>query len=271
MSDPLIMLVDNGSSRPESTLKLRQIAARLGERIKRTIYPVSLQHANKLAPEALEGKAADTFAPFLRQRIKSGERDFILLPLFFGISRALTSFVPEQAKQLAEIHGEFRLRQADVLCPLPQGEPRLARILCENLPEGAERVILVDHGSPLPAVSAVRKRLAELMAEMLGEEVALEQAVMERRQGREYDFNGQLLQDLLPTLGQQDPNARLALSMLFMFPGRHAGSGGDIEEICRQAQQTYPQMQIQASALVSEHPLLIDILEDRLRQVFAVD
>jgi sirohydrochlorin ferrochelatase len=271
MTNPTILLVDNGSSRAESALNLRRLAARLSDAVGSTIHAVSLQHAHKIPPEALEGIPANTFAPFMQQRLAAGERRFIVLPLFFGPSRALSSYIPEQSAQLAATYDDFELVQAPVLCPLPEGEPRLAHILCAQLPDPApgrlKRVILVDHGSPIPQVTAVRHYLANEMQSILGTDVQLTQAVMERRQGADYDFNGRLLEEVLAEAGEQGDSSPIALSLLFMSPGRHAGSGGDIEAICRRVSADHPGWQILSSGLIGEADDLIPILRDRLAAV----
>jgi sirohydrochlorin ferrochelatase len=271
MTQATILLVDNGSSRPASTLNLRRLANRLGASIGSDVHAVSLQHADKIHPSDLDGIPANIFAPFIKQRLEHGDRRFIVLPLFFGPSRALSSFIPEQAARLALHHGEFELQQCPVLCPLPQGEPRLAQILCDLLPELEQRqrrrVILVDHGSPIPEVSAVRHYLAKEMRRLLGANVTLYEAVMERREGGDYDFNGELLEQVLRQTGEQDDYSPITLSLLFMSPGRHAGSGGDIESICRRVGGAHPGWPIVISDLVGDHDGLIAILCDRLNSV----
>jgi sirohydrochlorin ferrochelatase len=268
MTQATLLLVDNGSSRAASTLKLRRLASRLGESVGSIVHPVSLQHANKIHPTDLDGIPANTFVPFMKQRLQRGDRRFVVLPLFFGPSRALSSFIPEQAARLASEYGAFELQQCPVLCPLPQGEPRLAQILRDQLPALEQtqrrRVILVDHGSPIPEVTAVRHYLAEQMRRLLSPDIRLYEAVMERREGGDYDFNGELLEQVLRQAAEQDHRSPIALSLLFMSPGRHAGSGGDIESICRRIGDEHPGWPILTSALVGEHPGLISILHDRL-------
>ncbi len=268
MSPVTVMLVDNGSSRPESTLNLRRLAALLGEAAGREVSAVSLQHAQRIPAHSLDGIPAQTFRPFMERRLAMGERRFLLLPLFFGPSRALSSFIPDQTAELRQRHGEFLLHQAPVLCPLPEGEPRLAAILFDQLmSEGIprpSRVILVDHGSPLSEVTAVRGYLAEQLSRLLGPEYRLEEAVMERREGAAYDFNGELLERVLERNAEGDDQGPLALSLLFMSPGRHAGAGGDIETICARIRQRHPALPLCISRLVGEHDGLIPILLDRL-------
>jgi sirohydrochlorin ferrochelatase len=276
MAQPAVMLVDNGSTKPAATLSLRAIADRLERLAGRPILPVSLQHSDRIPAAALGGRPAALLAPALRGLLESGQREFVTIPLFFGRSRALTSFIPQQVAELAAEFGPFSLRQADALMPLPDGDRRLARILADHvavcsrsLGRDPARVIVVDHGSPLPEVTAVRARVTMDLRELLPPAVAIGQAVMERRQGAEYDFNGQLLGDLLDSVAARQPDAAAVLAMMFISPGRHAGAGGDIEQICAEAMARHPGLRVIASPLIGEHPLLVEILRDRLDAALA--
>lgn len=271
MTEPTILLTDNGSRRADAVLNLRRLAAGLSDAAGREVHAVSLQHADRIPPDSLGGTPAQTLASFLRHRLQQGERRFLLLPLFFGPSGALSAFVPEQARRLEAEFGTLELRQAPVLCPLPKGEPRLASILIDQLSKAcgaapSGRVILVDHGSPEPGVTAVRSYLADEMQARLGPDTELLQAVMERRQGADYDFNGELLKTLLGQIAEADDGSAVCISQLFLSPGRHAGPGGDIETICAAIRQRHPRLRIILSELVGSHPGLIGILLDRLRE-----
>jgi sirohydrochlorin ferrochelatase len=69
-------------------------------------------------------------------------------------------------------------------------------------------------------------------------------------------------------VAQKGARARdVVLAMLFLSPGRHAGVGGDISGICADVQQQATGLRITPTPLVGEHPLLIDILHDRLQEV----
>jgi hypothetical protein len=266
---PTIILADNGSRRAASVLNLRKLAHQLSLLSHHQISPVSLQHAHHIPAEKLEGKQADILQSFLRQKLGEGERNFLLIPLFFGVSKALTTYIPEQMRILQAEFGPFTLQQSDVLYPLPQGEPRLAQILFAQLSatiqgEKPQQVILVDHGSPLPQVSEVRKRIAQDLQRILESNVSLAQAVMERRDGVEYDFNGELLETMLLQVAETTPKTTLDLVLLFVSPGRHAGPGGDIEQICQRLKLHYPDLNIRISPLVGQHAALLDILHDRL-------
>jgi sirohydrochlorin ferrochelatase len=250
-------------------LNLRELAASLSTACGDEIHPVSLQHADKVPADALNGRPADTLAPFLTQKLEQGLREFLVLPLFFGPSRALSSYLANQVTALRSHYGEFRLHQAPVICPLPEGEPRLADILLQQVETQSQdkppsRVVLVDHGSPIPQVTAVRTYLAEMLGNKLDPQSELLQAVMERREDPAYDFNGLLLEDVLDSLAKESPTNPVILSMLFLSPGRHAGRGGDIEQICTRVMQEHPGFEVRIAPLVGQHPLLIEILRDRL-------
>ena len=90
---------------------------------------------------------------------------------------------------------------------------------------------------------------------------------MERREGPEYDFSGTLLEDLLEKLARENKVVNVAISMLFISPGRHAGKGGDIAEICDQVMQRHPGLTVHISPLVGENPMLIDLLHNRVQAV----
>jgi sirohydrochlorin ferrochelatase len=274
MSEKVILLVDNGSRRAAATLSLRSIAERLAETCGMAVYPVSLQHSDKIPASELGGQPARVLPEFLRTQLAEGRREFVVVPLFFGRSRALTAFIPEQVALLESELGLFDLRLAEVLSPMPQGEPRLADILADQVARRSRQmgaqptcVIVVDHGSPLPDVTAVRATVTMALRARLAEGILLSQAVMERRQGPEYDFNGQLLGDLLDACAAKNSNAVIVLAMMFISPGRHAGPGGDIDQICHDAVQRNPGLRVGISDLVGEHPLLIEILNERLQAV----
>ncbi|MEM8549984.1 MAG: CbiX/SirB N-terminal domain-containing protein [Verrucomicrobiota bacterium] len=268
---PIYLLVDNGSLRPESTLSLRRIALRLGQRTGKTVYPVSLLHSDKVDPAEINGEPAITFLPFLRKLISKGKRDFRLLPLFFGPSRALTEYIPQQVAQLRSETSDLRLELEPCLCPGDSAsDSAMVSILVDAVRRQIEAqglvkpyVALVDHGTPARAVNEVRDRLSEGMAKTLGDEVvAVGPCSMERREGPAYDFNEPLLEKRLRQPGWSDAN--VVVAMLFLQPGRHAGAQGDVAEICTAAEADCQQLKTYMTPLVGEHPGLIDLLANRL-------
>ena len=273
-----IVLVDNGSRRPAAVLNLNRLARQLSEKSGQSIDPVPLQHAHKIPPEAfgdaLGGKPVVTFPEYVEEALKQGLDDLIIIPLFFGHSRAISSFIPNTLNALEKVYGTFNWSVADVLCPLPRGEPKLAGLLYDNLTLPGKTqlsefdfIILVDHGSPSRKVTDVRVKMAAQLSPYLPENIALLQAAMERRDGPEYDFCGPLLQDLLEQLAGENKLVNVAISMLFLSPGRHAGPGGDIAEICDQVMQKHPGLTVHISPLVGDNPLLIELLLDRVRAI----
>lgn len=267
---PVYLVIDNGSKQPEATLRLREVAEKLSEVTAKTVHAVSLQHADVIEPHQINNIPANTFYSFMQQQLKQGNREFVALPLFFGMSRALSSFIPEQVRLLEKEFGAFNFKIADVIFPLPQGEERLAKILHDNIKATTndknienKKIVLVDHGSPAPKITEVRKQVAIKLNNLLGENVQVDQACMEKRAGPEYDFNGDLLEDYLKEQAEKGNN-NIVVAMLFFLPGRHAGECGDIQEICDNVISDFPELQISITPLISEHELLLSILHDRL-------
>ncbi len=273
--DPIFILSDNGSTKASATLQLRSIAQQLSERTKQTIYPVSLQHADVISADELKGVKASVLTGFLRDQLQQNMREFVILPLFFGNSRALTKFIPDVQAELEEEFGNFKVSIMDTLytpayLASDNASSGLSIIIHDHILQTAkikslalENIVLVDHGSPSPQITAVRNGVADEVQAMLGQDVKLEQAVMERRKGKQYDFNGELLEDWLITKAKQGASSAI-VTLLFSLPGRHAGEDGDIVTICDSVMQHYPNFKIGISSLVGEHPLLLDILADRL-------
>lgn len=267
---PVYLLVDNGSKQPDATMYLRRLAGDLSRHTGKTIHPVSLQHADAIAADELGGIPAQVFADFLKTQLKQGKHEFIVVPLFFGLSKAITSFIPDEVAKLEADYPELSVKVAPVTYPLPKGEPRLAKIVFDHIQQARKqaeeqaRVVLVDHGSPSPKITEVRKSIARTLE--ADYDLQLAQAVMERREGKEYDFNGDLLATWLRQQAEQGATS-VIVAMLFFLPGRHAGPNGDVEEICNSVVIDHPQLRFTITSLISEHPLLLDILKDRLEAV----
>jgi sirohydrochlorin ferrochelatase len=273
---PCTLLVDNGSHRADSTLSLRRVAAALGERVGRAIHPVSLLHSTKVDPSELEGIPAQIFEPFIKARRQShGTNSFLVVPLFFGHSAAIYEYLPQRARELREHWPELEIRIAPCMVDIDDPEDTavaeiLARLVREKIAaEKLDRpaVTLVDHGTPRIAVNRVRNVLADRLREALGDEArAVAASSMERREGDEYAFNEPLLENLL---GSGEFTGDVVLSMLFISPGRHAGPGGDIAEICAAAEERHPGLKTWMSDLFATHPGSIDLLARRHDQGLA--
>lgn len=269
---PPCFLFDNGSLRPEATRSLRTVAAALAERIGTTVHPVSLLHSSGIDPAALDGRPAELLEPALDRFLADGGREAVLVPLFFGPSAALTEYVPERLRAIQARHPHARLSPAGWLVQAEEpNDTRIARALADQVralqaEAGLGRVpmLLVDHGTPQRAVTAVRERLGEQVRAELGAEIqCLGTASMERRDGPEYAFNEPLLERALASAPFDQGAVIIALQ--FLAPGRHAGAAGDIAAICAQAEARQPGLQTRMTATLGAHPHVIDVLAERYR------
>jgi sirohydrochlorin ferrochelatase len=269
MSEPLTLLVDNGSLEAAAALALRELAAKLAAEIKAPVEPVSLLHSSAVPAAQLGGKSAEILEPALERRIAAGQDKFLIVPLFFGPSGALTDYLPSRLAHLQAKHAGFSARVAAPLFAV--GDDRLARILADHVRAAkvpTPRVALVDHGSPARPVVAVRNQLAEQLGKLLGADYVVAASSMERRAGAEYDFGEPLLANLLRQPGWSDDE--IIVAMQFLLPGRHAGPQGDVAGICRAAEAASGgKLSTKMTALVAEHPLLVEILADRWRETFS--
>lgn len=265
-----IFLVDNGSLRASSTRNLRRLAAELSERCGVTVEPVSLLHSNKVPREELDGEPARTFGPTATRAAREGAEEILVIPLFFGPTRAVTEYLPERVAQLHDEHPGVAVRVAkpivDIHGPV---DLRLAAALrdgVESVAPSASQpaVALVDHGSPIPEVTAVRNVLAGQLGALLADRAErVVGASMERREGDAYRFNEPLLEHLLDQPGFNE--GTVVIAMLFLSPGRHAGPDGDVAGICRDAEARNPGLTTCMTPLAGDHPSLVDILADRVQ------
>ena len=259
-----VLLMDNGSLEPASTLQLRTLAAGLSDRIGTRVDPVSLAHSGKIPREALDGRPTELFEAALDRGWREGVQEFVVVPLFLGPSHALVRHVPALIEERRRHLKGFRAKVAPPL--FVEGDPRLGKILADQVRDAVgsdsrPRLALVDHGSPNPEVTAVRDRLAIEVKNLLGSEVGeVQPCSMERREGPEYDFNEPLLRTLLSRPGWA--TGPVVLGMLFIAPGKHAGPDGDVAQICREARGV-DVAPIKITKLIGQHPRLLDLLADR--------
>ncbi len=276
MSERTTLLFDNGSLLPAATRRLRALARELAGRINVPVAPVSLLHSSGVPAELLDGVAAEILEPALQRRLAAGNSEFLVVPLFFGPSGALTDYLPARVTHLRQSHPGLRVRLAPPL--FQAGDGRLAEILAGQVQRilaamergsapGPEpmRVALVDHGSPVRAVAEVRDQLAAQVGTRLGAAFKVAPCSMERRPGAAYDFCEPLLAGLLRQPGWN--SGPVVVAMQFLLPGRHAGPEGDVAKICREAEiASGGALRTAMTGLVAEHPLLVEILVDRWRQ-----
>ena len=272
---PCITLTDNGSYRPDATLSLRRISGELGERTGQCVHPVSLLHSKKIPAEKLDGVPAEVFESFALAKREEGVHSFLVVPLFFGPSAAIAEFLPQRVDALRD---EYQWPELDVRVAPPlvnrhfPSDTRMVGMLADLVRKkryeaGLSRpaVALVDHGAPRIEVTHVRNFLAQQLRQVLSEDEAsvVTPCSMERREGEAYAFNEPLLESLLGSDGFQGD---VIVSMLFLQPGRHAGAGGDVAQICETAEHERESLQTHISDLVGTHPDLLDILTERLEE-----
>ena len=272
-----ILLVDNGSYRPDAVLNLRNVAKKLTLKSSKVINPVSLLHSNKISHSKLNDIPADIFEPYVSEKVKSGTNDFLILPLFFGRSAAIYEYLPQRMEEIQKECGQFDLKIAPPLVDLDDSSnDDVAQILADLVREEISynnldypSVTLVDHGTPRIKVNEVRNFIAEQLALILKDEVqCVKPSSMESREGDEYSFNKPLLEEIL---GSSEFDRDVILSMLFISPGRHAGKGGDIDEICAESRKKHSGLNTFMTGLFSEHQGAIDVLNKRLDEGLETD
>ncbi len=272
-SHPHCLLFDNGSLRPESTINLRTIALRLRAAIGGEVQAVSLLHSSAVPPRDLGGVPAQLLEPALEAWLAGGGGEIVLLPLFFGPSAALVDDLPRRLEGLRRRYPGMQVRFGRWLVDSSAGDDfRIAAILAENVRTviaaqalESPAVVLVDHGSPRRAVVAVRDSLAGQLASLLTGTISrLAAASMERRPGPECDFCEPLLAAVLRR--PEFCESRVVVAQQFFSPGRHAGPGGDVAEICAAAEHAQPRLKTYRTELMGADPRLIDVLGDRYRE-----
>lgn len=275
-SDFTCFLVDNGSLQPAATRALRRIAGGLAASLARSVEPVSLLHSDKIPASELDAIPAEILEPAIRRRFAAGKRQFLIVPLFFGPSGALTEYIPRQIAAMGVILAGLEVAIAAPVAGRDATAPdrRLAQILAHQVRTCVQAqslsrplVVMVDHGSPQRAVAEVRDQVARQLAAELGSEArAVLAASMERREGPEYEFNEPLLERALAAPPGGAGAGDVVVAPLFFSAGRHAGPRGDIETIARKAESQHRGLRVHFAPLVGEHPRLIDLLADRYRE-----
>lgn len=269
---PAIFLVDNGSLRPQATFALRELAESLSRKAGIAVEAVSLLHSHKIPGEQLQGRPATIVKRRMRELIEVGQRDFLILPLFLGPSLAITEYLPSIVEEMRQDAPDLFVKIAEPVSgsEVEAPDPRLAQILrAQLLPllgggASGRMIALVDHGTPIRPVNTLRNAVARQLADLLARPV--QPSSMERREGPDYAFNDPLLENL-GAVGKST-GRDLVLGMFFLLPGRHAGQGGDVAQIAEGLVERGEFRSVQISPLLGEHPLLLDILSDRLHAVY---
>ena len=259
-----VVLFDNGSLAPASTLQLRRIARDLAARLKCEVIPASLAHSDKISTDELEAEPALLLDAAIERAVSEGGSEVIVAPLFIGPSYAITRHVPALIEQWRKKAAHVTFVQAAPL--FEPGEKRLGEILAEQVDREIRsdpfvRVAVVDHGSPSRAVTEVRDVVAEQIRVQLGARaIEVTGCSMERREGTEFDFNEPTLEHLLAR--SEWRTGPLVMAMLFIAPGRHAGPDGDVARLVRAVRGS--DADVRFTPLLGSHPRLIEILADRV-------
>jgi sirohydrochlorin ferrochelatase len=270
------MLMDNGSLRPQPTLRLRAIAEKVSQAAGLKVAPVSILHSDRVHPSKLNDERAQVAASFIDHALAAGERNFICLPLFLGPSLALTEYLPM-------LFEERRARYPDlhftVAAPLAGEDPeRLDPRLAEALAERVESVMhtrkwqrpavaLVDHGTPVLEVNRIRELAARALADCLGDKVtAVMGCAMERKPDDAFAFNEPMLENIRGVKGFE--RGPIIVAMFFLLEGRHAGPEGDVGGICAEVEKCSPAAgPMQMTDLLASTDWLVPVLVDRLQAV----
>jgi sirohydrochlorin ferrochelatase len=262
-----VLLMDNGSLEPASTLQLRRLAAALAARIGERVDPVSLAHSAKIPVEDLQDRPAELFEEALDRCVREGIEAVSVAPLFIGPSHAIVRHAPAVAarKKLkvtfaAPLFVEGETRLGEILAD----EVRATLIACKQAPAGEKpRIAIVDHGSPSRAVTDVRDVVAAQLRDRLGGSVREVAACsMERRPGAEFEFNEPLLENLLARDGWR--SGPLVIALLFIAPGKHAGPAGDVAQIVRRVRGDAAIDDVKFTRAVGTHPRILEILAERV-------
>jgi len=269
-----IVLIDNGSLNPKSVLEARALASELSERLGEAVDTVSVAHSDEIPESELGGTSAVLWKTYLEEADEQGICNVFVLPLFVGPGFAL-----KKAKTLALKlqKGESRVdvRWANTLVSRSEEDALLVELLSENVIQALDtqekqgphpRVLLVDHGSPFEDVTKCRDYAADRLSESLRYQVeSVVACSMERREGREFDFNEPSLKRALDE-ARSDGVATVVICHLFLFSGRHAGFGGDIDEICDRAGWG-TDSGLAKTELIGSHPKVLELLEKRLNSI----
>lgn len=269
---PICVLFDNGSLRPESILSLRRTARALEEKIGVEVKPASWRYSDRVDPKLLDGERAELLLPVVRARLANDEAArVVLLPLFFGPVDLFRKELPGTLETWRTTYPRTSVQLADCLVKTDEPDTRVAGALASAVERvmaknglAAPLVVLVDHGSPTRAVTAVRDHLGRQLATLLRDQAAtVAVASMERRPEAEYSFNEPLLADIL----RRAPFDRgdVVVALQFLSPGRHAGTGGDIDSLCAAARRENEGLRTHITDTLAGSPQVLEVLADRYR------
>ncbi len=252
-------LIDNGSLEPAAHLNLRRVAAELSRRTGIAVQAVSWKHSDRVPASDLHGRPAWTLAPWVREQLARGERDFVFVPFFISAQGAIGSALRRDLEVIRRETGDFDytfttgLAHHGAIAGLIADRIR-ETIVARNL--SRPPVVLVDHGGPSSASAALRDSVAEETRRQLGD--AIERLTAASMEGA----HPPLLAEQLRASGFADRDVVVAL--LFLSSGRHAGADGDVARIC-----TATPAHCHLTTPIGDHPRVIEILAEALRAELA--
>jgi len=248
----IIALIDNGSLEAAAHLRLRALALALSDQTGVNIHPVSWKHSYRVPAAALGDRPGETLTPFVRRHVDDGAHSFLFVPFFISPQGAIGSALRRDLELLQAESGGFDLNFTPGLAESGALASIIADRVRQTSPATASDapIVLVDHGGPSSSSAGLRDR------------VAADAAALLRRSVHPCSMEGEhppLLEHLLANPGFADRDVIVA--QLFLSPGRHAGPGGDIEEICRSSPA-----RCHRTALVGDHPKVTAILSAAIRR-----
>lgn len=271
-----IVLVDNGSLRPAVVHGLRRLACDLGDRLGFPVWAASYAHSNRIDPGELDGCPALLLSECLELLSAKGAKWVGVQPLLLASGSAIFKGIRQTVDHfLGSVEGKCRVDVAPALCDAPlDAQMTIAEIIAFRVEEtlgsvpveSKVDVVVVDHGSPFHETAQVRNQLADDVARLLPNERVRRviPASMERRPGAEYAFNEPLLEPLLLS-NAVDSTRMVIVAMAFLQEGRHAGPQGDIAMICERVIARRPDLRLLRTGLIADHPLMVHLLESRIR------
>ncbi len=251
-------LIDNGSLESAAHRNLRAIAAQLALAQGLPVHAVSWKHSDRIPAAELENTPAWTLNTFVRTWWERGERHFVFVPFFISAQGAIGSALRRDLEKLQREFADLEFTLTDGLA----ARGVIVAIVAERVREllatdfsgtnAPPPLIVVDHGGPSAVSASLRDALAGEIGRLLGPVVEIcEAASME-------GAHQPLLADLLSTA--PFTGRATIVAPLFLSPGRHAGPGGDIAQICAAAASP-----CHLTALIGQHPLAIQTLSDVLQ------
>jgi sulfite reductase (NADPH) hemoprotein beta-component len=266
-----IVLIDNGSLEPAATFNLRTVATQLSAAVGVHVHPISWKHSDRISLAALDGDAAAwTLLPWMAAQLAAGERDFVFIPFFISAQGAIGSALRQDLEKLQTPDTPFRFTFTASLA----STDAIPRIVAARIRQTIDTagltltpppVIVVDHGGPSPLSAALRNQIADMVRLLLGSTVG--PVVAASMEGDEHPHNHPVLADQLRAPGFN--SGPVIIALLFLSPGRHAGPGGDIAQICGAAELENPALRCDLTELIGTHPFAADALALALRHTLS--